>query len=100
MSAEAPDRLLSLPVLPLKNAVLFPNLLMPLVVGRARSLAAVEAAADSEDKSLVTLAQRDAAIEEPGIEHLFPVGTVGVIKRMERGDDRIQLVIQGTERVE
>jgi len=47
-----------LPILPLKNALLFPNLLMPLSVGRSSSLAAVQAALATEDKEIVLVAQR------------------------------------------
>ena len=53
--------LVSLPVLPLKNSVLFPHLFMPLSVGRANSMAAVDAALSGEDKALVLIAQKDAS---------------------------------------
>ena len=95
---EASRRVL-LPVLALKNSVLFPGLLMPLVVGRLRSAAAVEAAAGSEDKMLVMLTQRDPMVEEPAPDGLHAIGTVGVIKRLERPQGQLYIVVQGTERV-
>jgi ATP-dependent Lon protease len=88
------------PVLPLKNSVLFPQLLMPLSVGRARSRAAVEAALASEDKTLIVVAQKDAALEEPAPTDLHGVGTLAVIKKMERSGEGIQVIVQGLQRVE
>ena len=58
----------TLPVLPVKNTVLYPYLFLPLSVGRSLSRAAVEAALASEDKTLVVLTQRDADSEQPGAE--------------------------------
>src|ERR1700694_1060251 len=89
-----------LPVLPIKNAVLYPNLLMPLVAGRRQSILAAEAAGDSEDETLLGVAQKDATVEEPQLSDLFRVGTQAVIKRLERSDTAIQMVVQGTRRLE
>ena len=73
-----------LPVLPLKNSVLFPHLLMPLSVGRPASVAAVEAALATEEKEIVIVAQRDSSVESAGLADLYAVGTKAVIKRMTR----------------
>jgi ATP-dependent Lon protease len=94
------ERAASLPVLPLKNSVLFPHLLMPLAVGRPKSVAAIEAALTSEDKSVFVVAQRHADIEEPAQADLCTIGTTAVIKRMERGEGGMRLIIQGIERAE
>jgi ATP-dependent Lon protease len=93
------DNAAVLPVLPLKNTVLFPHLFMPLSVGRPGSLAAVEAVLASEDKSLVVSAQRDGANDQPGFDDLYTVGTRAVIKKMARGEGVIELLVQGVERV-
>jgi ATP-dependent Lon protease len=90
---------LTLPVLPLKNTVLFPNLFMPLAVGRAQSLAAVEAALQGEEKTLVLVAQRDAAKDQPGPDDLYTVGTRGIIKKMARNEGGVEMLVQGVERV-
>lgn len=89
-----------LPVLPLKNSLLFPHLLMPLAVGRAASIAAIEAALTSEDKSIFVVAQRNAEVEEPSQGDLFTIGTTAVIKRMDRAEGGMRLIIQGIERAE
>jgi ATP-dependent Lon protease len=88
-----------LPVLPLKNTVLFPHLFMPLAVGRPNSLAAVESVLASEEKSFVVAAQRDAGNEQPGLDDLYPIGTRAVVKKMARGEGVIELIVQGVERV-
>jgi ATP-dependent Lon protease len=90
----------TLPVLPLKNTVLFPYLFIPLSVGRLSSRAAVEAAMATEGKEIIVLAQRDPANDEPKPDDLFTVGTLGIIKKMARSDEGIEILVQGTERVE
>ena len=89
-----------LPVLPLKNSVLFPHLLMPLAVGREASIAAIESALASEDKAIFVVAQRNPEVEEPAQNDLYSVGTTAVIKRMERAEGGMRLIIQGNERAE
>lgn len=89
-----------LPLLPLKNSVLFPHLLMPLSVGRPASLAAVEAAISTEEREIVIAAQRDASVETPGVEDLYAVGTRAVIKRVNRpSEGALELIALGVERV-
>ncbi len=82
----ADDDVVVLPVLPLKNTVLFPYLFMPLSVGRPHSLAAVEAALGAEEKTFIVAAQRDGDNDAPGLDDLYPVGVRAVVKKMARGD--------------
>ena len=89
----------SLPVLPLKNTVLLPQILMPLTAGRPPSIAAVEAALATEEKTLIVAVQRDAAVDAPTLADLHPTATRGVVKRMERSDGEIHLLVLGIERV-
>jgi ATP-dependent Lon protease len=89
-----------LPLLPLKNSVLFPHLLMPLSVGRPTSVAAVEAALSTEEKEIVIVAQRDASVEAPQMADLYNVGSKAVIKRMSRPNEgTLELIVLGVERV-
>ncbi|MGQ0634939.1 MAG: endopeptidase La [Planctomycetaceae bacterium] len=94
-----PPVVATLPVLPLKNTLLLPHVLMPIVVGRAGTVAAVEAALASEDKALVVAAQRDPSIDEPEPKDLYAVGCKAIIKRMARGDEGLELILQGVDRV-
>jgi ATP-dependent Lon protease len=94
------EQVKSLPLLPLKNSVLFPHLLMPLSVGRPGSLAAVDAALATEEKEIIIAAQRDSEVEAPGLAELYQIGTKAVIKRMNRpNDSSMELIVLGVERV-
>src|SRR5690242_17546389 len=77
---ETEDRI---PVLPLRDVVVFPYVVMPLLVGRASSLAAVEAAAAS-DKFVLLVAQRSADVQDPSAADLYRVGVVGRIHQLGR----------------
>jgi ATP-dependent Lon protease len=90
----------TLPVLPIKRTVLFPGVLMPVTVGRDRSVAAVNAAVKTEEKTILVVAQRDPGKEHPGLDDLYTIGTKAVIKQVGRTEDgTIQALIQGLERV-
>jgi len=94
------EELRTLPVLALKNSVLFPGLLMPLSVGRPASVAAVEAALGSEDKELVVVGQPNPTVEVPKAGDLYTVGTRAVIRRTQRPrPDHIEVMVLGVERV-
>jgi ATP-dependent Lon protease len=95
------NRVLELPILPLRNTVIFPSGITPLTVGRSMSLAAAEAALATEEKLLGVLAQREDGETEPTPDKLFDVGTVVVINRMMRSpgaEEVLHLIVQGQER--
>jgi ATP-dependent Lon protease len=89
----------TLPVLPLKNTALLPFMFMPLSVGRPNSVAAVEAALTSEEKTFVVVAQRDATNDQPSASDLYAVGTRALVKKMARTPESVELLVQGVERV-
>ncbi len=94
------EQIETLPALPLKNTVLFPGLMMPLTAGRPASIAAVDAALASEGKELLVIAQRDGAIEVPGPQDFFSIGTKAIVKRMARQPDgAVAMIVQGVERM-
>ncbi len=99
MSEAQEPKTYVLPVLPVRNTVLFPQLLMPLAVGRQGSLAAVEAAMAGEDKTLLVVTQKDGANDHPTRDDLYDYGAVAVIKRAERSGSTVHLIVQGVERV-
>jgi len=94
------EKIRILPLLPLKNSVLFPGLLMPLSVGRASSLEAVEVAVATEDKEIIVVAQRDASADTPSAADLFTIGTRAAIRKVARPKgDHIDILAFGLERV-
>ncbi len=87
-------------MLPIKNSVLFPQLFMPLSVGRPLSIAAVDASLKKEDNEILIFTQRDASVETPGQDQLYPVGVRAAIKKIARPKtDQLELLVQGIERV-
>ncbi|HKP37237.1 MAG TPA: endopeptidase La [Pyrinomonadaceae bacterium] len=90
-----------IPVLPLQNTTLFPETMVPLAAGRPASMAAVEAALASEEKLLACIGVRPDKTSEQDAkkEDLFEVGTLVMIKRMERVEDTLHLIVQGTDRI-
>ena len=88
-----------LPILPLRDTVLFPNSFMPLAVARESSVQLIdEAIAGSKVISVVT--QRDASVEEPLKSDLYPVGTASQIHKMFKlPDGSLRLIVQGLSRL-
>jgi len=86
------------PVLPLKNTVVYPQIVVPLAVGRPKSLAAVNAGIDS-GRRIITVAQTQADIENPARENLYSIGTIASINRVEKRDKGAQVIVQGVERI-
>jgi ATP-dependent Lon protease len=87
-----------LPVLPLRNTVLFPGVVLPITVGRDKSIKAVNDAYKS-DKLIGVLAQKDSSIEDPGVTDLEDVGTVArIIKLIKMPDGGTTVILQGRRR--
>src|SRR5438132_5967741 len=88
-----------LPILPLRDTVLFPNSFMPLAVAREASVRLVEEA-NAIGKLIGVFTQREAAVEEPLQEDLYPVGTATHIHKMFKlPDGSLRLIVQGVERL-
>ncbi len=87
------------PVLPLRDIVVYPKMVVPLFVGRDKSIKALQAGVD-KDKNVVLLTQKDAKIDDPAAEDLFKVGTVGtVLQLLKLPDGTVKVLIEGLERV-
>ena len=94
---ELPD---SLPLLALRNAVIFPGAIYPITIGREKSIKLITDAQKS-NSFIGAVPQTDVAVEDPGAEDLFPFGTVArIIKTFEMPDGTISAVLQGLKRFE
>ena len=94
---ELPD---SLPLLALRNAVIFPGAVYPITIGREKSIKLITDAQKS-NSFIGAVPQNDVAVEDPGAEDLFPFGTVArIIKTFEMPDGTISAVLQGLKRFE
>ena len=90
-----PERL---PVLPLRDVVLFPYVVMPLLVGRQASLAALEAAND-EERLVLLVAQRDPETPEPAAADLYRVGVIARVRQLSRlGSGTVKVLVEGVVR--
>jgi len=89
-----------LPVLPLRDTVLFPNSFMPLAVARESSVRLIDEAI--ADRRLIgVFTQRDASVEEPGLEDLYQIGTITHIHKMFKlPDGSLRLIVQGLTRIQ
>jgi len=88
-----------LPLLPLRDVVVFPYMVTPLLVGRTRSVAALEAAMDRE-KYICVIAQHEAEVEEPSPNDLYGVGTViKILQIIRTPDDTLKILVEGVSRV-
>jgi len=89
----------ALPILPLRDVVVYPHMVIPLFVGRQRSVKALEAAM-ANDKQIVLLAQKSADVDEPGPDQLYRVGTAAtVLQLLKLPDGTIKVLVEGVERV-
>ncbi|GAA5010843.1 endopeptidase La [Pseudoluteimonas lycopersici] len=95
---QSADRLV-LPVLPLRDVVVFPHMVIPLFVGREKSIAALEQAM-AADKRIVLLAQKSAETDDPGASDLYEVGTLAqVLQLLKLPDGTIKVLVEGNTRV-
>ncbi|AFK53819.1 ATP-dependent protease La [Tistrella mobilis KA081020-065] len=86
------------PVLPLRDIVVFPHMIVPLFVGREKSVRALEEVMRS-DKQILLLAQKDAAQEDPGADDIYMVGTIGtVLQLLKLPDGTVKVLIEGASR--
>ncbi len=87
-----------LPILPLRNTVLFPGVVIPITVGRDKSLRLVQEVY-RKNKILGAVAQRDSTIDDPELEDLYEIGTVAqILKILEMPDGTTSVIIQGRKR--
>jgi ATP-dependent Lon protease len=90
---------IALPVLPLRDIVVFPHMIVPLFVGREKSIKALEAVM-AEDKQIILVTQTEAEIEDPDAGALYASGTVGsILQLLKLPDGAVKVLVEGGERV-
>ena len=89
-----------LPMLPLRDVVVYPQLVIPLFVGREKSIQAIEKA-NNGDKKILLVAQKNANKDEPLVKDLFKIGTVATILQMLKlPDGTVKVLVEGIDRAE
>ncbi|MDR0218854.1 MAG: endopeptidase La [Enterobacteriaceae bacterium] len=97
MNPERSERI-EIPVLPLRDVVVYPHMVIPLFVGREKSIHCLEAAMD-HDKQVMLVAQKEASTDEPGVNDLFSVGTVAsVLQMLKLPDGTVKVLVEGLQR--
>jgi ATP-dependent Lon protease len=86
------------PLLPLRDVVVFPHMVIPLFVGRAKSIKALESAMEA-GKSIVLVAQKTAAKDEPAADDLYRVGSIAnILQMLKLPDGTVKVLVEGTQR--
>ena len=98
--SSADEQPLTLPVLPLRDVVVFPHMVIPLFVGRAKSITALERAMEV-DKKIFLVAQKDAGQDDPGIDDIYQIGTVStILQLLKLPDGTVKVLVEGVGRAE
>ena len=97
MTLERTDRV-EIPVLALRDVVVYPHMVIPLFVGREKSIKCLEAAMD-KDKQIFLVAQKDATVDEPEQDDIYRVGTIAtVLQLLKLPDGTVKVLVEGTQR--
>jgi len=97
MTKKREDRI-EMPVLALRDVVVYPHMVIPLFVGREKSIRCLEAAME-KDKQIFLVAQKDAGVDEPEIEDIFTVGTIAtILQLLKLPDGTVKVLVEGNQR--
>ena len=95
---ENNDSTVVVPVLPLRDVVVYPHMVIPLFVGREKSIRALEAAMD-DDKKILLVAQKSAEVDDPQVEDIHELGTLSIILQLLKlPDGTVKVLVEGAER--
>src|SRR2546423_4352884 len=96
--SNSPTDVTNLPLLPLRDVVVFPHMVIPLFVGRPKSIKALDVAMDA-GKHILLVAQRQAAKDDPAADDLYDIGTVAtVLQMLKLPDGTVKVLVEGTQR--
>ena len=96
--ADLPQEQMEMPLLPLRDVVVFPHMVIPLFVGRPKSIKALESAMEA-GKSILLVAQKSAAKDEPAVEDLYSIGCVAnILQMLKLPDGTIKVLVEGVRR--
>lgn len=99
MTLERSERI-ETPVLPLRDVVVYPHMVIPLFVGREKSIRCLEAAME-QDKKVLLVAQKDASTDDPGADDVYQVGTVAnVLQMLKLPDGTVKVLVEGAQRAQ
>ena len=89
----------AIPVLPLRDVVVYPHMVIPLFVGREKSINALDTAMQ-EDKKILLVAQKNAEVDDPSVEDIYEIGTLStILQLLKLPDGTVKVLVEGAERV-
>ena len=92
---------MSLPLLPLRDVVIYPNMVVPLFVGRELSIKSLDDAMNNHEKNIVLVTQKSAQVDDPNFNDLYKIGTVAnILQLLKLPDGTMKVLVEGTSRVE
>src|SRR5438093_9706819 len=95
------QKLMQLPLVPLRDMVVFPSMMAPFVVGRRASILALEATLATADKRIFLATQRDPKIDDPSMEEIYQVGVVAtVVQNLKLPNQNVKVMVEGLSRAE
>jgi ATP-dependent Lon protease len=95
---DLPSERLELPLLPLRDVVVFPHMVIPLFVGRPKSIKALETAMEA-GKNILLVAQKSAAKDEPGAEDMYEIGCIAnILQMLKLPDGTVKVLVEGSQR--
>ena len=98
MSNVIDEQLITIPVLPLRDVVVYPHMVIPLFVGRDKSIQALESAME-KDKQILLIAQKSAAEDDPNPEDVYEIGTVStILQLLKLPDGTVKVLVEGVRR--
>ena len=96
--SEVSEQLRTIPVLPLRDVVVYPHMVIPLFVGRDKSIKALEAAME-EDKEILLVAQKSASDDDPTEEDIYRIGTLStILQLLKLPDGTVKVLVEGGQR--
>ena len=100
MNESAQSNVQTLPLLPLRDVVVYPHMVIPLFVGREKSIFALEQAM-ADDKQILLVAQKQSAVDDPSIDDLYSVGTVAqILQLLKLPDGTVKVLVEGRRRAQ
>src|SRR5437588_6840897 len=95
------DQTLHLPLVPLRDMVVYPSMMAPFVVGRRASIMALEATLATSDKKIFLATQKDPKVDDPSMEEIYPIGVIAtVVQNLKLPNQNVKVMVEGLTRAE
>src|SRR5205814_9376464 len=101
LKTQMPERILHLPLVPLRDMVVFPSMMAPFVVGRRASILALEATLATSEKRIFLATQKDPKIDDPSMDEIYPIGVIAtVVQNLKLPNQNVKVMVEGLMRGE